>query len=93
MIFPRVHCFKFLHHPCKLGEDLARECAGSRYNDSFLVEPFLGMKLIHWFIAIHVTRTSIQREKNVVQADIIRERFPTAMPIAEEEVDFPLLCL
>lgn len=35
---------------------------------------------------------SIQKEKNIVQTDIIRERFPTAMPIAEEEVDFPLLC-
>lgn len=92
MIFPRVHCFKCLHQPCKLGEGLARECAGSRYNDSFLVEPFPGTKLIRWLIAIHVTRSKHSEKNNVVQTDIIRECFPTAMPIAEEEVDFPLLC-
>lgn len=81
MIFARMHCFKCLHHPCKLREDF-KECAGSRYNDSFLVEWQLFLSL----------RSKHSEKNNVVQTDIIRECFPTAMPIAEEEVDFPLLC-
>lgn len=95
MIFPRIRWFKCLHHPCKLREDLARECAGSRYNDSFLVEwqPFLEWSLINLvYCNSCYSKQLFRKKKKVVQTDIIRECFPTAMPIAEEEVDFTLLC-
>lgn len=92
IIFPMVHCFKCLPHPCRLGEDLAREDEDSRCNGNFLEEPLLGMMLLHCFLAIHFTQGKYSEKKIVVQTETIRECFPAAMPIAEEEMDFPLLC-
>lgn len=65
MIFSRVRYFKCLLHSCGLGEDLAREDAGSRCNGSFLEELLPGMMLLHWFLAIHFTQSKYSAKKSL----------------------------
>lgn len=81
-----------LPHLFRLRDSSAREDADSRCSGSFFEELFPGIMIFRGFLAIHFTSSKYSEKKSLCRLDIVRECFPTAMPVAEEEVDFSLPC-